>query len=294
MPDSTVFTSKHEESNLTSVLSHDAETTLDHTLNIMQELVQWLVKSGIGYTEFTSALKNLFYNEALLELERINQKKTDSSISLLSGLNRRDVSSLRQESGQHKILSITDCSIPISVPARVIGLWISRGLPHRLPITGEEGSFESLVRQISIEKHPHSILLELVRIGLVVEETPFVILQNSTFTPNPKMDETKQLFAANISDHLAAGIHNITQGDDAFLEQAIFADELTQNSIEKLKVLSTQLWDNMSRELLASAIECCERDKGKEHATKRFRLGVFYYEDEDDNYTRHTQSPIKF
>jgi len=291
MPDSTVFTSKHEESNLTSVLSHDAETTLDHTLNIMQELVQWLVKSGIGYTEFTSALKTLFYNEALLELERINQKKTDSSISLLSGLNRRDVSSFRQTNGQHKILSITDCSIPISVPARVIGLWVSSGLPHCLPITGEEKSFESLVRKVSIEKHPHSILLELIRIGLVVEETPFVILQNSSFTPNPRIDESKQLFAANISDHLAAGIHNITQCDDAFLEQAIFADELTQNSIEKLKVLSTQLWDNMSRELLVSAIECCERDKAKENATKRFRLGVFYYE--DDDYSHHMQSGIK-
>jgi hypothetical protein len=68
-----------------TMLSHDTETTLEHVISIMPQLIHWLIKSGIGYNEFTTALKALFYNEAIKELESIKQKKTDSAISLLSG-----------------------------------------------------------------------------------------------------------------------------------------------------------------------------------------------------------------
>ncbi len=57
-----------------NVLSHDTETTLEHVVNIMPQLVHWLIKSGVGYSEFTTALKALFYNEAIKELENIKQK----------------------------------------------------------------------------------------------------------------------------------------------------------------------------------------------------------------------------
>ena len=36
---------------------HIAELTLEHALTIMQELTHWLVQSGIGYTEFSAALR---------------------------------------------------------------------------------------------------------------------------------------------------------------------------------------------------------------------------------------------
>jgi hypothetical protein len=78
-----------------------------------------------------------------------------------------------------------------------------------------------LVKQISTEKHPRSILLELKRIGLVVEDEDHVILQTNSFTPSPEMDEIKQLFTANIISHLAAGIHNVIEKDNKFLEQAL-------------------------------------------------------------------------
>ena len=87
--------------------SNDATSTLESVMGIMQELTSWLVKSGVGYTEFSTALKPLFYNEAIRESEYINQKKTDSSLSLLSGLHRRDVSAYRQENNGHYLLNLS-------------------------------------------------------------------------------------------------------------------------------------------------------------------------------------------
>lgn len=263
----------------TRPLSHDAETTLEHVLNIMPKLVYWLIKSGVGYTEFAAALRPVFYNEAIKELECIKQKKTDSSISLLSGLNRRDVREFRELKTEHELLTHNAVVMPISVPARVIGVWINNRLPNKIPIAGGSGSFENLVKQISSEKHPRSILLELKRIGVIIEEDEYVILQTGSFTPTPKMDESKQLFTENISDHLAAGLHNLVKNDNAFLEQAIFADELTENSIEELKKLSSVLWEDMVNKIVSVAIEQCKKDENSPNANQRFRLGVFQYND---------------
>lgn len=259
-------------------LSHDAETTLEHILKIMQELTSWLVKSGIGHSEFSAALRPIFYNEAIRELDALQQKKTDSSLSLLSGLNRRDVSALRQDNNnEYKLIENFIDSAPVSVPARVIGIWIHQALPSNIPVSGDEISFESLVKQVSTEKHPRSILLELKRIGLVEEQGDRVILQSNSFTPSPEHDEIKQLFTNNIADHLAAGIHNILEKDNKYLEQAIFADELTLKSIEQLRSSCALLWENMSKQILAEAIECCKQDEGREDAVLNFRLGIFQY-----------------
>ncbi|ENW93799.1 hypothetical protein [Acinetobacter sp. NIPH 298] len=259
-----------------TMLSHDTETTLEHVVTIMPQLIHWLVKSGIGYNEFTVALKALFYNEAIKELDAIKQKKTDSAISLLSGLNRRDVRSFCQTYGEYSLIDQFNIQLPISVPARVVGMWINQKLPQQIPFQGEENSFESLVKQISSEKHPKSILLELKRLGIVAEEKDNIVLQNSSFTPDPQADESKQLLTQNISDHLAAGISNLTKNTN-FLEQAIFADELSQDSVDKLNQLSTDLWNLMSKALVSAAIDYCKSDEADTEANKRFRLGVYQY-----------------
>lgn len=274
---------KKDKFLLSHGLSHEAETTLEHSLIIMQELARWLIKSGIGYTEFSAVLKPVFYNEAIREIERLNQKKTDSTISLLAGLNRRDISTLRQNNNDaHQLIHhFTEPASAVSVPARVIGMWVNEGFPQTIPVSGHEISFESLVKQVSTEKHPRSILLELKRIGIVIEENDTITLQTNSFTPSSEADELKQLFVANIKDHMAAGISNIIEKDNNFLEQAIFADELTQKSILKLKEVSIKLWNEMSRQILAEAIECCKQDEGREDAVLNFRLGVFQHNDSE-------------
>lgn len=261
-----------------TMLSHDTETTLEHVVSIMPQLIHWLIKSGIGYNEFSTALKALFYNEAIKELDAIKQKKTDSAISLLSGLNRRDVRSFCQSYGEYQLVNQFDLQLPISVPARVIGMWINQKLPQQIPFQGDQYSFENLVKQVSSEKHPKSILLELKRLGIVIEEEDNIVLQNSSFTPDPQADESKQLFTQNISDHLSVGISNLTKNSN-FLEQAIFADELSQESVEKLNQLSVDLWNLMSKAIISAAIDYCKLDENDPEAKKRFRLGVYQYDE---------------
>jgi hypothetical protein len=259
-------------------ICQNTESTLQYSLKIMEQLSRWLVKSGIGHHEFSEAMRTLFYNAALEELEELDHKKTDSAVSLLSGLNRREVSQLRRVcDGTHQHIQTYLETQPVSVPSRVIALWVHLGLPTIIPTCGLEGSFEWLVKQISTEKHPRSILCELVRLKLVIENGPNVFLQTQSFSPDPSQHVTKQIFSENIADHLAAGVANLTQKND-FLEQAVFADELTQESVDYLKQKTHMLWEQYSKNILAEAIQRCHQDQGKYNAHHRFRVGVYQYD----------------
>lgn len=262
--------------NLQGVIPQDAETTLESIFPMMQHIARWLIHSGVGYTDFVAALKPIFYQQALVELERIQQNKTDSAVSLLSGLHRKDVSAFRLQANQ----TVTEApNFAISVPARVISRWIALDLPHQIPISGEENSFEALVKHISTEKHPRSILFELQRLGVVEQTGQNVILQQNSFTPDNQMQESKALFSANLSDHLAAGVDNfISEKPFTHLEQAVHAEKLTAQSVEALRQLSIELWQDMAKQLLNAAIQHCEQDQEKDDADYQFRFGVYQYD----------------
>lgn len=258
-------------------MTKNAETTLESIFPMMQHIARWLIHSGVGYTDFAAALKPIFYQQAIKELERIKQNKTDSAVSLLSGLHRKDVNSFKQQANQ-----LTEVpNFAISVPARVIARWIALDLPHQIPISGSENSFEALVKHISTEKHPKSILLELQRLGVVQQNGQEVLLQQNSFTPDNQMQESKALFSANLSDHLAAGIDNfISDKPFTHLEQALHVEQLTAESVEALKQKSLELWEEMAKQLLHTAIEHCEKDQNQENAKFQFRFGVYQYDKE--------------
>lgn len=273
----------HKQNGLVAVLPKTAETTLESVLPVMQHITRWLIHSGVGYTDFIAALKPIFYQQALRELDHLSQKTTDSAISLLSGLHRKDVSQFKK----HQLNALNDAvmTLPISVPARVIGRWIAWDLPLNIPFTGEHNSFEMLVKEISTEKHPRSIVFELERLGVVKEIDGQVYLQQKSFTPDLHMQETKALFSANVTDHIAAGIDNFIETEKSFthLEQAVFADKLTAESVEKLRQLSVELWQEMAHKLLHQAIQYCEEDQSKADAQQRFRVGVYQYDGDMPN-----------
>ncbi|KHF76414.1 hypothetical protein PJ15_3169 [Acinetobacter sp. neg1] len=276
-PTNQVITENELTANDTQgVIAQEAETTLESIFPMMQHIARWLIHSGVGYTDFVAALKPIFYEQALSELDRIQQNKTDSAVSLLSGLHRKDVSAFRQQATQN---TTEAPNFAISVPARVIARWIALDLPHQIPVSGEENSFEALVKHISTEKHPRSILFELQRLGVVEQQGQQVILQQNSFTPDNQMQESKALFSANLTDHLAAGIDNfISEKPFTHLEQAVHAEKLTPQSVEALRQLSIELWQNMAKQLLNAAIHHCEQDQNKTDATYQFRFGVYQYD----------------
>ena len=257
-----------------------AKSVVPQALAIMQPLVSWLLRSGVGYAEFATALKPLFLEAALAEQRRIGGKQTDSAVSLVSGLHRKDVRTLTPEIEARRARGDSDQGARLgrpTPPSEVVTRWVTRRLPRSLPFAGPKRSFERLARSVSKDIHPRSVLREMVRLGVAKEKDGMVTLRKQAFVPDAKRKEARELLAGSVADHLAAGVHNLT-GDPGrtFLEQSVFADGLSRESAKQLEMLANSLWRHVLAEMVKAAVPLCEQDEPN-GGNQRIRVGVFCF-----------------
>jgi hypothetical protein len=260
-------------------------SVLPEALAIVQPLVTWLLRSGVGYNEFVTALKPVFLAQAQQELASQQQKPTDSALSLLSGLHRKDVRVFRETA--HEVLDQVQADGSAwgkpSTANQVVTRWLSLGKEAQtLPLSGDANSFESLARSVSTDVHPRTMLQELIRLGMARVDQDQVHLVRDAFVPNPSHKEARELFAGAVADHLQAGVHNLSQtggeakGGRKFLEQSVFADGLSPESVQKLNLLANELWAHVLNQVVAAATPLCEQD-AHHPDPHRFRLGLFSF-----------------
>ncbi|WPB57535.1 DUF6502 family protein [Xylophilus sp. GOD-11R] len=257
--------------------------TLAHVLRVMRPLARWLVRAGIGHKVLADALKPVFLEAARAELQRHGQRETDSGLSTLSGLHRKDVRALGAESVGE---------LPPERPARataaqvLVSRWLAEGLPQRLPVGGEGPSFDALARAVSVDVHPRTLMRELLRLGVATEDGDHIELRREAFVPDRRHAEAGGLVADSVADHLAAGVHNLTgDGPVRFLEQSVFADQLSEASVRELEALGNKLWKQVLGQMVKAATVLEARDAAAgatphpalPRPDQRIRLGMYCY-----------------
>lgn len=254
---------------------------LQQALAIAQPLALWLMRSGVGYKEFAVSLKTVFLQAAQAELERIGGKQTDSALCLLSGLHRKDVRALLPE----VLIPPVDPAQALaqgkpSAASQAVTRWLTELDGQPLPVTGATGagpSFESLASSVSSDIRPRSLLLELTRLGVVLEQDGTASLVQRAFAPDPRQDDAARLVAGSVSDHLNAAVHNLTAPPGkTYLEQSVFADGLTAESVHELEQLANQLWHGVLAATVKAAQPLSDRDEAL-GGRQRIRLGMFCY-----------------
>lgn len=278
---------KPHSSESQSAADSKADVLLRESLYVMEPLARLMVANGVTYTTFSQALKRVFLEAAEAELNEGNRKITDSALSLLSGVHRKDVRSLaaRRHEPAGKATSIAD---------QVIQRWIALadyvgadGVPKPLPIRGfddDRPSFERLAHSVSKDFHARSILDELVRLGVVaVENNEVRIISADGFLPGNDMHESLRIFGATLRDHVAAAHRNLTATQSKqrppFLEYSVWADELSAQSTQEIAHLAQKCWFTAMRQVTDLALELSERDRADPGASTamRFRFGGFTY-----------------
>lgn len=258
----------------------DPDQVLKQTLTIMQPLILWLLRSGVRHPEFSAAIKLVFLQKASQELDRLLTKQTDSSLSMLSGLHRKDVRALipvlEQMVAEGKDRPREALGRP-TLPSQVMTRWLGSGWPDELPVAGSAKSFDTLSRQVSSDVHPRAVLKELERLGMVTRKPGTVQLARRAFVPDPLMRESGELLAGSTADHLAAGVHNLSGIDDKkFLEQSVFAYGLTPASVHQLEQLAGELWTQVLSAMVRAAVPLSDRDEPA-GGDQRIRVGMFCY-----------------
>ena len=251
---------------------------------VLRPVVRVMLSQGITYPYLAELLKNLFVDVAESEFRLDHKPPTDSRISLMTGVHRKDVSRLRTE------LQLATEVVPdvISLGAELVAVWLGTprylhedGSPLPLARFASEGgaqSFESLVAGVNSDIRSRVVLDEWLRLGVVhIDTANRVCLNAEAFVPSEGFDEKAYYFGHNLHDHAAAAASNLLGGKPPFLERSVQYDALSEASIA---VLAKQSRDAAMKALLAvnkNALSLEQADASGSTPRHRMTFGVYFY-----------------
>ena len=210
--------------------------------------------------------------------------QTDSRVSLLTGIHRKEVARLRGAGAP-----VSAVPAAVSRTSRIFARWLSApeftnaaGRPLPLARTGAEGhaSFESLVASVTRDVRPRAVLDEWLDRRLVaLDPEGRVVLTEAAFVPAGGSDQQLYYFGRNLHDHIAAAVANVLGEDARFMERAVHYDGLSQQLAEALELRSRELAIETLRTLNREANQACETDPG---GSWRWNCGIYVYREELD------------
>ena len=269
----------------TTAVLHTGSTIEENRLyraleRLFAPLARLCLSHGMVFAKVEEMLKRSFIQAARDLHHDLPQHGLVSRISATTGLNRREVTRLVQEKAPRR-------SMRIPLAAEVIARWTAEpvyrhvgGQPCSLKRQGDAPSFESLARSITRDVHPRSILEELIRLGVVAHDqaTDQVTLLRSEYVPGENQDEMLLFLGDNVGDHLESAVANVRQDDIQHHDQAIFADELSQESVKTLAPLIMANWCRLRDDLVPAITACIEADRqAGRPQDQRVRIGLYSF-----------------
>ena len=252
--------------------------------SLLRPLVRLLVARGVTYPMLLDVLKQTYVDVAQRHFTGEGEAPSDSRITLLTGVHRKDVRRLREEAAGPA------AAMPESVAlgAQVVAAWTTRfhdskGRPKPLPRAGGAGSFESLVESISTDIRPRAVLDAWLRLGVVeLDGEDRVVLKSEAFVPSRGFDEKAFYLGLNAGDHLAAAAHNLLGDGAPFLERSVHYDELDPASVPELARLAEEGGMKALRAVNRKSMDAEARDRKKTAPRQRITFGIYFFTEPTD------------
>lgn len=245
-------------------------------------LARLCLANGVTIAVVEELMKHAFVKEANALQPGAPMHGTASRISTATGLTRREVTRLIKAE-----TPVRSTKPPIGT--EIFARWTTDskyqdhdGAPCAIKRQGPAPSFEALAHSITRDVHPRSMLDELVRLGLVHydEELDCVSPTRNEFVPSGDSKQMLDLLGDNVGDHLDAAVANVMHDGGRHLEQAVFADELSTESIKALRPLLTSQWKALRDAMVPTIIDLIESDRlAGRIQDQRMRIGLYTFEE---------------
>lgn len=251
---------------------------------ILRPLVRLLLSQGLTYQWLSDVLKEIYVDVANADFNLGEKRQTDSRVSLLTGVHRKDVRRLRETPMRREVGA--EAPPAVSLGAQLVARWASdpryldeEDRPRPLARLASQGSlsFESLVAEVSKDIRARPVLDEWLRLGVAhVDAEDRVHLNVEAFVPEKGFEEKVFYLGANVHDHLAAAVDNVSGRKPAWMERSVHYDALTDLSIDELAALAEKTGMTAMKAVNRRAMELEKRDSGKA-GLRRINFGVYFY-----------------
>ena len=245
---------------------------------LMEPLAALALGRGVPFVALEDQLKTAFVAAARAAHASLPAHRLVSRISTATGINRREVTRLTQTRSAAP-------AVHHSPATRIFTKWLAdpalktrKGDVKAIPRQGPPPSFEALAQSVTRDVHPRSLLDELCRLGLARVDGDMVHVVSDSFVPRTDSARMLGFLGSNVGDHLRAAVTNILSDPPAHLEQAVFADGLSQGSLEVFQQLMRAQWKTLLEATVPALQRLIDADRAAGHrADHRVRVGLYTY-----------------
>ena len=234
---------------------------------ILRRLAWLAVRKGWLFPVLEHRLRHA-YIEAAVSL--CDGDATDSKVSIMTGLQRRDIVRLRRET--------TPPQNQRQPLAEIIARWSNDQDydPKGIPVQGDGASFATLARCVRKDVHPRTFLDVLIENGAVTEVGGKVILNTRNYQPLAGSDDQLAYLADNVGDHLASAVSNVVDQARNY-DMGVHYRGLSASAIEHLD-RQFRTWMNQTLKELDTIARTMP---ATEDGPYRFRAGGYFFDDID-------------
>ena len=258
----------------------DQGALLDALERLFLPVAELCLRRGLPFPVAEEVLKRAFVEQARAQRSASESHRDISRVSAATGITRREVTRITLDEERQ---SVTRPSVATQIFTKWISnrhLQDSKGRPRPLKRQGVHPSFESLAQSVTQDVHHRTLLEELCRLGLTRwdAQSDTVYLDRDSFVPKQDKARMFGFLGNNVGDHLHAAVENVLADPSPHLEQAIFADELSSESVIKVRELVNAQWKTLLANVVPELEALIEADKkaGRE-GNQRVRVGLYSY-----------------
>ena len=259
--------------------------------HLLRPLVRLLIRRGVTFPMLADLLRELYVDVARRDVLPDKRAQTDSRISLLTGIHRKELRRQRLAEPAQEPPSL-------SLGSQMIARWLAAppwcgpdGTPRPLPRAAAaegEASFDGLVESLTRDVRPRAVLDEWLSQGIVrLDAEERVVLNAAAYLPRPGSAEQLHYFARNLHDHLAAATANIAAETRApFLDRSVHYDALPPDVAARLAALARAQAEKLLLDINRSAIAMLDEAQASPAPgpTRRVNLGVYLFEQDEPSH----------
>ena len=258
-------------------------------LRLLRPLVRILLRNGVSYNAFADLAKRAFVEVAKKEFAVKGRKQTDSRISVITGLTRKEVARIKAIDTPDDIAEERQ----YNRAARVISGWLrdqrfttKEGPPAVLPFegNGQDAGFNDLVKAYSGDMTARSIFDELLQVGAVErDQEGKVHLLVSAYVPKGSDAAKLHILGTDVGLLIDTIDHNLHHAHEPpRFQRKVAYDNLPVEALPQLRKLTNEYSQTLLQEIdryLAQQDRDVHPDvqgTGRKHAG----IGIFYFEED--------------
>ena len=259
---------------------------------MLRPLARLCIRSGVTFPVLADLLRTIFVAEAQRALPDA-RTRTDSRISLMTGVHRKEIRRLRG-------LSPEDQTVPeaVTLTSEVVARWLGTpgmtdlaGRPIPLPRVAAAGepSFEMLVEAVTTDLRSRAVLDAWLDQGIAaLDPDGRVRLLPDAFVPRPGQANQLFYFGRNLHDHLAAAASNLLAVETApFPDASVHYDGLSLDVAGRLEAVGREAAGRLLLDVNRAALALLDAapspaaPRGRTQGTRRVNVGVYLYVEDE-------------